>query len=236
MIPLPANDAPDYVQILRQSMTAVGLPSLRSLSENSGVSRRQVRRLQTGEAHLLSVQHAQQLARSLQISLPELIQTFSPTTLALTPESGPAETTSTETTSTETTQAETTIVAEYQRLKNEMAQMRSQLFQVFQLETLNTLETLLLYWPTAAHKAKQDPTAPAVKLLPLLRPLETLLQSWAIETIGAVGETVCYNPQFHQWNAPHSPPERDAPVRITHVGYRQSHRILHRAKVGAVAG
>ncbi|MCG9891399.1 MAG: helix-turn-helix transcriptional regulator [Thermosynechococcaceae cyanobacterium MS004] len=226
MIPVPANDAPDYVQILRQSMTAVGLPSLRSLSENSGVSRRQVRRLQTGEAHLLSVQHAQQLARSLQISLPELIQTFSSTTLALTPESGPAE----------TTPAETNIVAEYQRLKNEMAQLRSQLFQVFQLETLNTLETLLLYWPTAAHKAKQDPTAPAVQLLPLLRPLENLLQSWAIETIGAVGETVCYNPQLHQWNAPHSPPERDAPVRITHVGYRQSHRILHRAKVAAVAG
>jgi molecular chaperone GrpE (heat shock protein) len=111
---------------------------------------------------------------------------------------------------------------------------RSQHRQDFQTETLNILETLLLYWPTAAFQARQNPDKPAIQLLPLLQPLETLLQTWAIETIGDVEQIVSYNPQMHQWVETTSPPERGISVRVSHVGYRQGDKLLYRAKVRQV--
>jgi molecular chaperone GrpE (heat shock protein) len=209
-------DSSDYGLNLRQCMAAAGFPSLRALSTASGISRRQIGRLQAGEAHLLSVHHALQLARSLRISLPELLQRFSPVELDEQQTNlGPSD----------------AMVAEYERLKAELANARSQHFQSFQAETLNTLETLLLQWPTAAYAAQQNPTAPAIRLLPLLQPLEKLLQTWQIEPIGVVGQTVPYEPQMHQWTSASPPPEPSTSVRISHVGYRQAGKLLYRAKV-----
>jgi transcriptional regulator with XRE-family HTH domain len=210
-------NTPDYRLNLQQCMALAGFPSLRSLSAASGVSRRQISRLQAGEAHLLSVHHALQLARSLQLSLLGLLQRFSSVKLddPLQSNPGPSD----------------AVVAEYERLKAELANARSQHFQSFQAETLNTLETLLLQWPTAAYAAQQNPTAPAVRLLPLLQPLEKLLQTWQIEPIGAVGQTVPYEPQIHQWTSASLPPEPGTSVRISHVGYRQADKLLYRAKV-----
>jgi transcriptional regulator with XRE-family HTH domain len=213
-------DSPDYRRILQQCMAAAGFLSLRSLSVASGVSRRQISRLQAGEAHLLSVHHALQLARSLQLPLPELLQRLSPVVLD---ERRPPN-----------LEPSAAIAAEYERLKAELASARSQHLQSFQAETLNTLETLLLQWPTAAYAAQQNPTAPAIRLLPLLQPLEKLLQAWQIEPIGAVGQTVPYEPQMHQWTGVTEPPEPSASVRISHVGYRQAGRLLYRAKVRLV--
>jgi transcriptional regulator with XRE-family HTH domain len=217
----PINlDFPDYRLALQQSMAAAGLMSLRSLSVASGVSRRQIRRLQAGEAHFLSVQHALQLARSLQLSLPMLLQRFSsvkPDDRIL-PNLEPSD----------------AIVAEYERLRAELSGARSQHFQSFQAETLNTLETLLLQWPTAAYAAQQNPTAPAIRLLPLLQPLEKLLQTWQIEPIGIVGQRVPYEPQMHQWTDATPSPQPNASVRISHVGYRQANKLLYRAKVRLV--
>lgn len=192
---------------LKVWMEAVGISSLRSLSQLSGVSRRQIEKLRSGETHQLSVHHALQLAHALKISLSELLN--------LEPQSS-------------NTQA---IQAEYQRLKDELDGMRSQLLQEFQAETLNTLEPLLLQWPTAAYAAQRNPAAPAVRLLPLLKPIERLLQAWQIEPIGTVGQVVPYTPQFHQWAGESTPPETNEPVQIGHVGYRQGEKLLYRAKV-----
>ncbi len=210
---------PDYRLTLQQCMATVGLLSLRSLSTSSGVSRRQIGRLQTGEAHLLSVEHALQLARSLQLSLPELLQRFSPVVEQMQQNSEPSK----------------AIVAEYERLKDELAHARSQHLQDFQAETLNILEPLLLQWPTAAYAAQQNPTAPATRLLPLLKPLEKLLQTWQIEPIGAVAQTVSYNPQVHQWADTTPPPEPPTSVRVSHIGYQQNNKLLYRAKVRKVS-
>jgi hypothetical protein len=220
MNPPITSDSPDYRRILQQCMAAAGFLSLRSLSVASGVSRRQISRLQVGEAHLLSVRHALQLARLLQLSLPELLQRLSPVVLdeRIPPNLGPSD----------------AIAAEYKRLKAELASARLQHLQSFQAETLNTLETLLLQWPTAAYAAQQNPTAPAIRLLPLLQPLEKLLQTWQIEPIGAVGQTVPYEPQMHQWTGTTPPPEPSASVRISHVGYKQAGKLLYRAKVRLV--
>ncbi len=209
-------DTSDYRLNLQQCMAAAGFPSLRSLSSASGISRRQISRLQVGEAHLLSVHHALQLARSLQLSLPELLQQFSSVELD---ERQP------------NLEPSAAIVAEYERLKAELASARSQHFQSFQAETLNTLETLLLQWPTAAYAAQQNPTAPAIRILPLLQPLEKLLQTWEIEPIGTVGQTVPYEPQIHQCTSATPPPKPGTSVRISHVGYRQAGKLLYRAKV-----
>jgi transcriptional regulator with XRE-family HTH domain len=219
---------PDYRLTLQQCMATVGLLSLRSLSTSSGVSRRQIGRLQAGEAHLLSVEHALQLARSLQLSLPELLQQFSSLNLGelgehlgepVQPNLEPSE----------------AVVAEYKRLKDELAHARSQHLQDFQAETLNILEPLLLQWPTAAYAAQQNPTAPATRLLPLLQPLEKLLQTWQIQPIGAVAQTVSYSPQVHQWTDTTPPPEPTTSVRVSHIGYQQNNKLLYRAKVRKVS-
>lgn len=190
-------------------MQAAGISSLRSLSQLSGVSRRQIEKLRSGETHQLSVNHALQLARALKISPSELLQLEAepqvPNTAA--------------------------IQTEYQRLKDELGELRSQLLQEFQAETLNILEPLLLQWPTAANAAQKNPTAPAVRLLPLLKPLERLLQAWQIEPIGSVGQVVPYTPQIHQWAGETAPPESNESVQISHIGYRQGDKLLYRAKV-----
>ena len=160
---------------------------------------------------------ALQLARSLQLSLSEILRRFSPVKLDEPFQPNP--------------RASDAVVAEYERLKAELATARSQHFQSFQAETLNILETLLLQWPTAAYAAQQNPTAPAIRLLPLLQPLEKLLQTWQIEPIGAVGQTVPYEPQMHQWTSATLPPEPSTLVRVSHVGYRQADKLLYRAKV-----
>jgi transcriptional regulator with XRE-family HTH domain len=194
---------------LHDWMQAAGISSLRSLSHLSGVSRRQIDKLRSGETHRLSVRHVLQLARALKISSSELLQLEAKSQVP-NPEA---------------------IRAEYQRLKDELAEMRSQLLQEFQAETLNTLEPLLLQWPTAAYSAQNNPTAPAVRLLPLLKPLEQLLQSWQIEPIGTVGQVLPYTPQLHQWAGEAVPPEGNELVQISHVGYRQGDKLLYRAKV-----
>jgi transcriptional regulator with XRE-family HTH domain len=209
-------ESPDYRLNLQQCMAAAGFLSLRSLSAASGVSRRQISRLQAGEAHFLSVHHALQLSRLLRLSLPELLQQFSSLKLDEQPSN---------------LEPSDAIVAEYERIKAELAIARAQHLQSFQAEALNTLEPLLLQWPTAAYAAQQNPTAPAIRLLPLLQPLEKLLQTWQIEPIGAVGQTVPYEPQMHQWADVTPPPEPSTSVRISHVGYRQMDKLLYRAKV-----
>jgi transcriptional regulator with XRE-family HTH domain len=166
-------------------METAGISSLRSLSQLSGVSQRQIKKLRCGETHQLSVHHALQLAHALKISPSELLN----------------------------------------------LEPQSSNIQTFQAETLNTLEPLLLQWPTAAYAAQKNPTAPAVRLLPLLKPIERLLQSWQIEPIGTVGEVVPYTPQLHQWAGESTPPAANEPVQIGHVGYRQGEKLLYRAKV-----
>jgi transcriptional regulator with XRE-family HTH domain len=196
---------------LKVWMEAAGISSLRSLSQLSGVSRRQIEKLRSGETHQISIHHALQLAHALKISPSELLN--------LEPQGVHTE----------------AIQAEYQRLKDELAGIRSQLLQEFQAETLNTLEPLLLQWPTAAYAAQKNPTAPAVRLLPLLKPLERLLQAWQIEPIETVGQVVPYSPQLHQWAGDAALPEVNQPVQVSHVGYRQGEKLLYRAKVKSPA-
>ena len=121
---------------------------------------------------------------------------------------------------------------EYDRLQQQLVQQRQDLWQEFQQSSVQVLESLLLQLPTAAYAAQQNPQAPAVKLLPLLRPLDQLLQAWGIEPIATVGADVSYDPQQHQLMAGVAQPGDSVKVRYT--GYRQGNRLLYRAKVSPV--
>ncbi len=121
---------------------------------------------------------------------------------------------------------------EYQRLQTQMQQQRETLMQEFQQSSLQVLESLLLQLPTAAFAAQQNDQLPAVRLLPLLRPLEQLIQTWGVEAIAAVGAEIPYNPQWHQlMEGTAQPGDR---VKVRYTGYRQGEKLLYRAKVSSL--
>ncbi|MCM1984709.1 helix-turn-helix domain-containing protein [Lyngbya confervoides] len=196
---------------LKQLMGAVNISSYRQLSRQSQVPRSQILRLRQGQLDRLPLGSLQRLSRTLNLSLGDLLQVFqSP----MDPDLPPYETLNL------ATEVSQTAVSE-------------EALRSWQAQALNILESLLLQLPTAAYAARQNPAAPAVRLLPLLKPIDQLLASWGVETIGQVGETCPYNPQDHQWLESGQPPDPGDGVRVRYVGYRQGSRLLHRAKVVA---
>ncbi|HEY9295620.1 MAG TPA: nucleotide exchange factor GrpE, partial [Phormidium sp.] len=105
--------------------------------------------------------------------------------------------------------------------------------QEFQQQSLQILESWLIQWPRAAYAAQQNPEAPAVKLLPLLRPVEQLLREWGVEAIASVGAELPFDPQQHQLIKGTAQPGDT--VKVTHIGYRQGDKLLHRAKVEQIS-
>jgi molecular chaperone GrpE (heat shock protein) len=203
---------PDYTTDLKSLMAAVGLDSFQSLY-NRGISKKQVQHVRRGEIQHLRLSTLLGLSKILQIPLEQLVQMFAPES-DLHTGSAPYQ----------------TLQQEYQRLQVQLQEQRQSIEQEFQQQSLQILESFLLQWPTAAYAARNNPNAPAVKLLPLARPIEQLLQSWGITPLGEVGQEVLYDPQWHQGSAGEAIPP-DTTVQIRHVGYRQGERLLYRAKV-----
>lgn len=121
---------------------------------------------------------------------------------------------------------------EYQRLLVQLEQQRQTLWQEFQQSSLGVLESWLLQWPTAAQKAQENPQLAAVRLLPLLRPMEQLLQQWGVEAIAPVGSELPYDPLLHQLMEGTAQPGEI--VKIRYTGYLQGDKLLYRAKVSLV--
>lgn len=217
--------SPDYTQRLQYLMQQVGVSSYKALSQRSGVSRRQLTRLRQGQINQTQVEPLLKLAEVLQVSLADLLAIFT----RQTEEFSSAYPESMQLHAPETL----ALKLEYQRLEKQLEQQRQALWQEFQQATLQTLESLLLQWPTAAYAAQNNPQASAVRLLPLLRPVEQLLQKWDIEPIGPVGVAVPYNPQVHQLLEGTTQP--GSTVKIRYVGYHQGDKLLYRAKVSPVA-
>jgi molecular chaperone GrpE (heat shock protein)/DNA-binding Xre family transcriptional regulator len=215
----------DYWQRLQYLMHAAEIKSLRSLY-NQGFSRAQVNKLRQGQIEQLQLMTLLKLCQTLRISLPELLQNFSPIPIFY---YQPSESQAPRD-KINTSQPEITVLQqEYQRLQAQYQEQRQQLWQEFQLTTLQALESFLKIWPTAAHAARKNPQAPAVQLLPLIKPIELMLQSWQVETIGEVGQEVRFDPRSHQLTQ--GTANEGATVQVTHVGYRQGDRLLFRAYV-----
>ena len=192
-------------------MQQAGLESSRELSQTAGVGELQLSRLRRGLALQMSADILLKISQALKISLNELLATFAPGSVELEPP------------------APTAIEQEYQRLQATLDLQRSSLMEEFQLSSLQILESWMLQWPTAARKAQENQQLPAVKLLPLVRPVEKLLQEWGVESIAPVGTSIPYNPQQHQLLGGTAQPGEQVTVRYT--GYRQGEKLLYRAKV-----
>jgi molecular chaperone GrpE (heat shock protein) len=114
-----------------------------------------------------------------------------------------------------------------------MLEQREVLQQEFQRSSLQILESLLLQWPIAAHRAREDHQLSAVKILPLVdKPLETLLQTWNVQAIAAVGDQIPYNPQFHQLLEGTAQPGEI--IKVRYPGYMQHDQLLYRARVSPI--
>jgi DNA-binding Xre family transcriptional regulator len=211
----------DFTHRLQDLMQRVGVSSYKALSEVTGVSQRQLQRLRRGELEQMRVDVLLKLSQALQVSLSQLVETFSD--VALGAEAMQGE---------QLKQEIADLKREYQRSLAQLASQRQELGQEFQHSSLQVIESWLLQWPTAAQKARENPQLAAVKLLPLVRPIEQLLQQWGIEAIAPVGAELPYDPQMHQLLEGTAQPGEKVKVRYT--GYRQGEKLLYRAKVSLI--
>lgn len=209
---------PNFTHQLQKLMQLVGISSFKALARAAGVSERQILRLRRGDMQQMRVDTLIKLAGALQMPLADLITSFSEI-------KHPA--------SSKADDKIATLQQEYQRLQLQLQQQRQTLLQEFQNSSLQILESWLVQWPTAAFKAQENPQISATKLLPLMRPLQQLLQQWGIEEVAPVGAKVPYNPQLHQLLAGDAQPGEEVLVRYT--GYLQGDRLLYRAKVSLLS-
>ena len=217
----------DYTQLLQQLMQRLGFSSYKQLCRSAGVSEKQLRRLRVGEASQLRGETLLKLSQALQVSVNELLETFSSVEVH---SRTPLQDTS------QVDEGEAASLAalrqEYQRLQQQLENQRETLMQEFQQSSLQVLESWLVQWPTAAYAAQQNQQLPAVRLLPLLRPVEQLLQEWGVEAIASVGSELPYDPQWHQLMEGIAQPGDLVKVRYT--GYRIGEKLLYRAKVSSL--
>ncbi len=226
-------------QALKSRMTDRGIPSLVALSVKAEVSIGAVKRLQKGQVLAMQVQTAEKLAQALEISIEALIhlgddlgdEAFSngPMSWASAPLSPLDSELRTERSRSPDGQLEG-VGKEYDRLLQQFNQQDAQLQERFQRDTLQLLEPWLLQWSAAAHAAQTNPQLTAIKLLPLLRPIDTLLTQWGVTAIGAVGEELAYDPRLHQVMNGEAL-GLGTIVRVRFSGYDYQGQVLHRAKV-----
>jgi transcriptional regulator with XRE-family HTH domain len=213
------SSQPNFTPQLQHLMQLGGISTFKQLCQTSGVSKKQVMRLRRGEIGQMRVETLQKLTEVLGISLSDLLTTFKDGLLHPKPVD-------------DNSSLQRDYQQEYERLQERLTQQRQELWQEFQQMSLQTLEPWILQWSAAAYAAQQNPQAPAVKLVPLVRPVERLLTDWGIEAIAPVGAEIPYNPQEHQLMG--GTAEIGAWVRVRYAGYRQGDRLLYRAKVSPV--
>jgi DNA-binding Xre family transcriptional regulator len=71
----------DYTPVLKQLMAQVGISSFKQLSQQAGVSEKQIRRLRQGKIKQMRVEVLLSLAAVLSVSLNELVESFSSETV-----------------------------------------------------------------------------------------------------------------------------------------------------------
>ncbi|MGD1861666.1 MAG: helix-turn-helix domain-containing protein [Leptolyngbyaceae cyanobacterium] len=219
----PSQSATERLQTL---MAAADISNFRALAQRAQVTSWAVQQLRRDRITTMRVEVLQRLAAALGISLTELLQTFGAIATV------PAATEMAAPTFQAASQAASqvaTLQAEYQRLQTQLEQQAETLVRQFQREALAVLESWLMQWPTAAHAVEKNPDLPASRLLPLVQPMQALLDSWGVEAIAPVGAIVPFEPQAHQSMSGHIEP--GAAVKIRYAGFRWQGQLLHRAKV-----
>lgn len=205
------TDRDRLTTVLQQRLQQLGFTSLRQFRETLAVSEWQLRQLRKGKIQQMRLEVLLKLAEGLQWSLEDLIAAFSP---QFVPQ--PDETL-------------TALQPECDRLQ----QQQNQLKQAFETSSLQTLETWLIQWSAVTKAVSNNPDLPASRILPLMKPIEQLLQEWEVEAIATVGEEIDYNPQWHQLMQGVAQPGQK--VRVRYAGYLHRGKLLHRAQVSVVS-
>jgi len=208
---------PDYRVELETLMQHAGIANTKELSKKAHIPELQLIRIRRGLIRQTPVDILLKLSQTLQISLSELINTFAPGSI----------------TESQKAPSESAIASEYQLLQKEIEQQRENLEQEFQQQVLETIESWLLSWPTVVYRVGENPQLEAQKILPLVKPIEKLMEKWNIEPIAPVGTIVAYNPQYHQLMEGNPIPGE--PVRVRYTGYQQKDKLLYRAKVSPLS-
>lgn len=201
-----------HTQKLQELMHRVGINSFRQLYQLTGTSDRTIRKLRSGELGTLQWQTLIKISSTLQISIDELINIFSP-------QYG----------SNSDRQQLITLQQEYQHLQQQLHQQRETLQAEFQYQSLQTLESFLTYFPAAKSAAAKNPDFPASKIFPLVQSIDRLIQQWGVTVIGEIEAEVAYDPRWHQLIEGTAQPDESVTVR--YVGYRQGDKLIFRAKV-----
>ena len=205
----------DRTEILRLLMKQVGISSFQILSERTGISRRAIDTLRKRNAATLRYADLAKLAEVLQIEVTEVIAKF--ISDSNNPESPILEVAA--------------LREEYQRLQQKLEQQKLELRSQFERETIQQLESLILQLPSAAHAAQQNPNMLAKNILPLLRPIDALLQKWGITAIGLAGKEVNFDSQKHQLMEGSDEIKEGDVAIVRYVGYMQGEKLLYRARV-----
>lgn len=217
----------DFTDNLRNSMQKAGFASFKALSLAAGVSQWQILQLRRGKIAQMRVEVLVKLSQVLQVSWTELVETFGIGGLYS------LNKTQSDYKNIDLLKQITDLQVEYERIKLSMGQQREVLKQEFQRSSLQILESLLLQWPTAASRAREDHQLAAVKILPLVdKPLETLLQAWDVKAIASVGDQIPYNPQFHQLLEGTAQPGEI--VKVRYPGYIHYEQLLYRVRVSPI--
>lgn len=204
--------AEQHDQQLRQRMAEVGILSWRALGQQAGVSRRVIQALRQGRIERLRWAQLGSVAMVLEWSIPELLRRLA---IWADPFSEEAEVCS----ASDSTGVQA--IPEPKTPKNQWDSAQAEAFRILQL--------LLTQYPSAAKLAQVKPELPAQNLVALFRPLDTLLETWRIQPIGAVWAPVAFDPVLHQ--ADRGPLQPGDPVYIRYVGYRRGDEILCPARV-----
>ncbi|MEM9117791.1 MAG: helix-turn-helix domain-containing protein [Cyanobacteria bacterium P01_F01_bin.56] len=211
---------PAATERLRDLMTAADIPSFRALARKAQVSDWAIRQLRSDRIVTMRVDQLTKIAAALNLPLSELLSQFG---VGHAPPSSVKQT------------AETSIDplrAEYQRLQTQLEQQAVTLQQQFQTAALTVLESWLVQWPTITHAVEKNPDLPASRLVPLVQPVQTLVEQWGVAAIAPVGATMPFDPQVHQLMTGDADP--GALIRVRYAGFRQRGKLLHRAKVSPV--
>ncbi len=217
---LPVNN---HSQRLQELIKKVGISSLKELSEVSGLSEWQIRRVESGLLPKMSVETLIKLSHSLQVSVDNLLNIFVP----LSPFSQDLIIPKSDSTEVHSFQVE------YQRLQEKLASLESNLQEQWQNSSLDILESWLIYWPTAIAAVENNPALPAQNIIPLVKPVQQLTESWGLQAIASVGQEIPYNPQVHQLIEGLAQ-EGDL-VKVRNVGYRKGEKLHLKVKVSLIS-
>lgn len=210
-------------KILEQLIKEANISSLKELSQIAGVAEIQLWRIQYGLLPKITLETIIKIANALNVPLNKFLSLFLATSLE--PELTTVE-------PQPTTHEHSQLKLEYQLLQQQIKQQQTQLQQEFKESTIQSLESWLLQWATAKTAIQQNPQILAVKIVPLMKPVEQLLEKWGLSPIASVDQHIPYDPQWHQLINGSS--QTGDLVKVRYVGYRLGDKLLYRAKVIAL--